>query len=472
MGLLMVSLFSCEDERYMNSPDAQLRFSADTVMFDTIFTTVGSTTQHLKVINPYNDKILIQRIRLAGGDLSNFRMNVNGIPGNEIFDVEIPARDSIYIFVEVTIDPNGQSLPMVVKDSIVFTTNAKIQDVDLIAWGQDFHLIRNAVIKTTTWKSDKPYLVYNYAYIDTLQTLTIEPGARIFFHKGAGLYVKGNLLVNGTYENQVWFQADRMEDSYKNIPDQWNGILLFSGSKGNVFNYANIRNANIGLQVGTIEHDGFASVTLANTKIENMAYAGIFALKSKVTAYNSLVANCGFYAAALLVGGEYEFYHTTIANYWGSYSRKPRKTASLVLSNTLIVSKADGTEVKYVGDLNKAHFGNCIIFGNNTAELELGKTQDKAFNYFFDHCILQVPDTFNISDRSHYVSVFKGKQYDPKFIDPSVKFNYALDTLSPAKDVGSETYSRLFPYDFNGKDRTADKGPDLGAFERVEKKKE
>jgi len=468
LGLFL--LFSCEDERYLSSPDAQLRFSADTVMFDTVFSTMGSTTRMLKVFNPYKDKLLISSVKVGGGEFSNFRLNVNGVAGNEIRDVEIPPNDSIFIFVEVTVDPNGQNLPMVVKDSIRFTTNFNEQVIPLIAWGQDFHLIKSATLKNETWKSDKPYLVYNYAYIDTLATLTIEPGARIYFHKGAGLYVKGNIVANGTRDNPILFLADRLETSYKNVPDQWNGILLFSGSKGNQFSHCEIKNANIGLQVGTIEHEGFATATLANTKIENMAYAGIFALKSKITAHNAVIANCGFYAVALLVGGEYEFYHTTIANFWGGYSRKPRSTSSLAISNILEVNNSEGKKVVFTGDLTKAHFGNSIIYGNNPLELQLGNTKEKQFNYYFDHCILQVPDTFNLSDKNHYNNVLRGNKNDPRFVDISKNLNYELDTLSAAKDVGSAVYSKMFPYDLKGKDRTADKGPDLGAYERIEKK--
>ena len=129
VALVLISLFSCEDEGYMSSPDAQLRFSADTVMFDTIFTTIGSTTQHFKIHNPYNENILISRIRVAGGEFSNFRLNIDGVPANEAYEVEVPARDSIYVFVEVTIDPTGQNLPMVVQDSIEFTTNAHRQNI-------------------------------------------------------------------------------------------------------------------------------------------------------------------------------------------------------------------------------------------------------------------------------------------------------------------------------------------------------
>ena len=211
MVAVVVVLSSCEDEGYLSSPDAQLRFSVDTVMFDTIFTTVGSTTQYFTVQNPYNENVLISRIRLASGDFSNFRLNVNGEMENEVFDVEVPANDSIFIFVEVTIDPNGQNLPMVVQDSIEFTTNANIQDIKLIAYGQDFVPIRGENLGTTTWTSEKPYLVYDYAYVDSSSVLTIEPGTKVYFHKGAGLYVKGSVEANGTFQQPIVFLSDRLE---------------------------------------------------------------------------------------------------------------------------------------------------------------------------------------------------------------------------------------------------------------------
>lgn len=469
---LFAALFSCEDEGYLDSRDARLQLSTDTVMFDTIFTTIGSTTQYFTVHNPYDENILVSRIKLGGGEGSNFRLNVNGIMENEVYEVEIPAHDSIYVFVEVTIDPNGQNLPMVVQDSVEFTTNSNLQVIKLIAYGQDVVLKKALTIGTETWTSEKPYLIYDYAYVDSTSTLTIEPGTKIYFHKGSGLYVRGKIIANGTFQEQIYFLADRLEQPYKNIPDQWNGIVLFSGSHDNVFNFCTIKNANIGLQVGTIEHEGFASVNLSNSRIENMAYAGIFAMKSKIFAYNDLVANCGFYAVALLIGGEYEFYHSTIANYWGNYSTKARSTSSLTVTNVLVYEDSKGAKTAFVGDLKKATFGNSIIFGNNTSELELVKNDEKKFNYFFENCIIQVPDTFKTSNREHFVNVWKGKDYDPIFKDPYVDYNYELDTLSPAKDVGKAEYAIQFPLDIMNRDRTSDKGPDLGAFERIEKKDE
>lgn len=471
-AILFFSISSCEDEGYLSSPDAYLRLSVDTVMFDTIFTSIGSTTQNLKIYNPYNEDLLISRIRLSGGDFSNFRLNINGEPSNEAYDIEVPARDSIYIFVEVTIDPNGQNLPMVVQDSIEFTTNANRQQVQLIAYGQDFKLIKSENIKTTTWTAEKPYLVYDYAYVDSTSVLTIEPGTRIHFHKDAFLYVRGTVKSEGTFQNPVIFTSDRLEDRYRNIPDQWSGIILFSGSTGNVFNNTTIKNANIGLQVGNIENEGQASLELTNSRIENMAYAGLFAINSNITGHNNVIANCGFYAAALLVGGNYEFHHTTIANYWGGYTSRARRTPSLIISNTLIVNNSDGTGKTYNGDLEKAFFGNSIIYGNNPKELELGDNKENTFNYMFDHCIIQVPDTFNVSNKEHYRNIWKGRQYDPLFMDPYDDFNYALDTLSAAKDIGKIEYAKMFPNDILNKDRLSDDGPDLGAFERIERKNE
>ncbi len=472
VAIISITLFSCEDEGYVTSPDAQLRFSVDTITFDTIFTTIGSTTRRFTVQNPYSEPVLISSIRLAGGEMSNFRLNINGLVGDELYDLEVPGNDSIYVFVEVTVDPTGQNLPMVVQDSILFSTNANLQDVKLIAYGQDFTLIKGKTIGTTTWTADKPYLVYDYAFVDSTATLTIEPGTKIHFHKGAGLYVKGTIIADGTYDQPIQFLSDRLEGSYKNVPDQWNSVLLYSGSHDNVLNYVSIKNANIGLQVGTIEQEGYASLTLTNSKIENMAYAGLFALKSKIFSYNTVIANCGYYAAALLIGGEYEFYHSTIANYWGNYSSTARSTASLVLSNILVVEDSDGSKISYTGDLEKATFGNSIVYGNITNELELGDNDENTFNYLFDHCILQVPDTMNTSDKNHYNAVMKGIDADPRFIDPYSAYNYELDTLSAAIDAGSKLYSVKYPLDILNRDRTVDLGPDLGAYERVTKKDE
>ena len=66
-----------------------------------------------------------------------YRINVDGFPGTHTENVKIAANDSIYIFVEATINPVGSNLPYLVTDSLIFVTNGKTQNVDLVAYGQN-----------------------------------------------------------------------------------------------------------------------------------------------------------------------------------------------------------------------------------------------------------------------------------------------------------------------------------------------
>ena len=89
---------SCDDEEtYTTSPSALLDFSADTVRFDTVFTTIGSSTQLFKVYNRGGESLMLPSIRLASGGRSGFRVNVDGMSGTEFADVEVRDGDSLYV---------------------------------------------------------------------------------------------------------------------------------------------------------------------------------------------------------------------------------------------------------------------------------------------------------------------------------------------------------------------------------------
>jgi hypothetical protein len=89
-------------------------------------------------------------------------------------------------------------------------------------------------------------------------------------------------------------------------------------------------------------------------------------------------------------------------------------------------------------------------------------------NYLFDHCLIQISDTFKTQPAEHFSGIIRN--ISPRFINPQ-RANYELDTLSVAKDWGRATFAKIAPFDLKGTNRTVDAGPDLGAFERVEKKK-
>ncbi|MFA6129015.1 MAG: right-handed parallel beta-helix repeat-containing protein [Bacteroidales bacterium] len=475
--LLLVLFFSCRKDPVIN-PEDKLEFSADTVLFDTIFTTIGSTTKNFRVYNKHAQPITVDKITLAGSQGSKFRLNINGRITGEMDKVEIPANDSIYIFVEVTLDPANQNNPLVVQDSIVFQTNGNIQDVKLIAFGQDVHLINGEILKTQKWINDKPYLVYNSMLVDSLQTLSIDPGTRIYFHKRSGMLVKGTLLVGGTLEEPVSFLGDRLEHEYDEYPGQWGswiefedgtvyilgGIHFLKGSKDNVIRHAIIKNAMKGIQVDTLANRSKPTLTISDTRIENMTVAGIYAQSSTILASNCVIANCGSWCVALTLGGSYEFYHCTLSN---NYGVGTRTEPTLLLNNFYVYNGS-----AYVYNLYNALFANCIITGSRPMEIEFVNTINKKpvpgqFNYVFDHCLVTV-DTMNTSDPLKWIEIVKN--LSPRFDSLTFTFrDYQLDTLSPAKDRANPEFSKFFPLDLLGINRLADKGPDIGAYERVEK---
>ncbi|MCY7409947.1 MAG: hypothetical protein LH473_06720, partial [Chitinophagales bacterium] len=202
--LLTAIIFSsCKKDLITTDPADKLSFSTDTLTFDTVFTSLGSTTLYFKVLNPNSKKIVISNIHIAGGDASIFRLNIDGMPVNEVTDVEIPANDSIYIYIAVTVDPNNDNNPFVMEDSVLFETNGNNQKVLLQAWGQNAHFFYGEIIGTQEWTNDKPYVIIHSILVDSNETLTIDPGCRIYMHADSRFYVYGTLKVMGQLHDSV-----------------------------------------------------------------------------------------------------------------------------------------------------------------------------------------------------------------------------------------------------------------------------
>lgn len=473
-GLLFAALFSCKKEDQFNTDTSvKLILSTESIMFDTVFTTVGSTTKRFYIKNPTSGNIKVSSIRMAGGAASSFSMNVDGLPGNEFVDVNIPPDDSIFIFVKVTVDPQNSNSPLVIKDSIVFNINTNEQHVKLTAWGQDAHYIvadklfqgslKYKIVagenQNITWTDDKPYLIYGYAVIDSLGKLNIEEGCRLHFFNNSGMWVYrgGSLRVNGTLNNPVTFQGSRLEASYSEWPGQWDRIWINEGSVDNVFNYAIIKNGFIGIQAETLGTPGSNKLILQNTIIRNMTGIGLLSRYYVIIAGNSLFANCGAYAVCLTTGGKYDFRHCTIGNYWNLGTRQ---TPSLIVSN-YFEDLANG--VTYAGDLDPAYFGNCIFYGLNEEEILLDSIGGAKYICKFEHCLLKTKLSMNNAKFSDCVV-----NIDPMFKDRSNN-NYEITTTSGAIDKGdiNIVYSSVINLmdDLKGNSRNVNPPPDLGAYD-------
>ena len=454
--------FACHPERtYIEDSDAKLTFTLDTVYFDTVFTTIGTVTKSFRIKNPHNQFVKIDEILLAGGSSSVFRINVDGVPGVEFRDVEIAPKDSMYVFVEATLDPNGSNEILRIQDSIVFMTNGNQQDIDLVAWGQDVHILHEQVIdQDTRWEADKPYLIVGYAYVDSVTTLTIDPGVRVHLHRDAILYVEGTLQVSGTLEEKVRFMGDRLEEFYDEIPGQWGLIYLTENSHGNRIDHAEIVNGTLGVLITAPPESGKQpDLEISNTIINRMSSNGIYALNAAVTATNVVIGDCGGSSAGLIYGGSYEFIHCTLDNNWPS-GFSNRLLPALLLTDYFGNYDEEGNLVVYAGgDFEKADFRNSIIYGSRMMELVIDSYDDRKLVYSFDHCLTRIDE-----DSLDYRS-------DPLFSNilnnenPMLDSLYMPDSLSPVIDAGLAGHAVLLPLDLYGNSRLEDAAPDLGAVE-------
>jgi hypothetical protein len=462
---ILLAFTGCRKDEMNTDPAFKLEFSADTVLFDTVFTTIGSSTQSLVIRNTGNSRISISKITLARGSASPFRLNIDGSSTNQYTDLQINAHDSAYIFVKVTIDPNNTNNPLIETDSVVFETNGNIQDVKLVAWGQDAYFHHNTVLTgDITLPDDKPHVIYGKLTADHLCNLTILAGTRLYFHNESSLEILSgaSIKVSGTLESPVTFSGDRLEDFYLDKPGLWDGIWLENGSKQNSFTYAEITNAKVGIQADSTGLIDGEPLRLHNCMIHNMTIYGIRATKARIVATNCQVTNCGGNVVSIENGGDYDFRNCTLARYFSG-----RGYPCLSISNYV----TDTNGVKLPGELTAAYFGNCIVTGNQSGEIDLYELDGTPFNFQFDNCLVQWDKSYYSKYEAHFSNCISNEE--PKFIDAYTN-DFQLDTLSVAIDAASvfiiNNTTPDITHDRKGVSRLVPGPPDLGAYERVEKR--
>lgn len=454
--------------------DQAVTFSADTVLFDTVFTTIGSVTLPLKVYNPHNAMIVVEDIDLVGGTDSPYRMAVDGENGVSFNDVEIGPNDSLWVFVEVTIDPNNADFPLIVEDSIRFITNGNTAYVNLVAWGQDayFHGSLDALTVLPcdeVWNADKPHVLYGIVAVDEGCNLTINAGTQVYCHSGSGLYVyRGGLNIEGALGNEVVFCGDRLEPEYENLSGQWGiqldvefetgfgvesatinrgGIWLFETDEASI-DYAIIKNGIIGVQADTTGTLTGNSLQMTNTIISNMSAIGFLAQGAHVKGENDLIVNCGETCVALDIGGKYDFNHCTFANWWTAASRQ---APAFYMSNYYV----DVNENVQARPLSETIIRNSILYGNNASlsdynEVILDMYTEDGFDpqYLIENCY--VDTEADLTDGTHFLNTNQGAG-DPPFLDP---FNGDFDFAGQVPSAFATNGSGLISPDLKGQPRT------------------
>ena len=474
----------CTKISFITDADADIAFSVDTLTFDTVFTARGTATRSLKVYNPHDQFISVERIWLDDDRTKFFRMNVDGIPGNEAIDVEIPPNDSIYIFLEVTVDPD-QPLsvsPFVIDDRLNFMTNGNAQEVVLEAWGQNANYLPDLQASGTQslftcnlnewiWDDPRPYVIFGALVIDSC-TLVMPEGTQVYVHGGFGytdqgspyndgilfFFNQGRLRIDGSFENPVVIQGDRLESAFADVPGQWGRIQLGALTKGHAINHAIIKNGIIGLLV-----DSLAELTIRNSEISNTSSSGLVGYQANIEAENCLFHSSGGNNVTIILGGNYDFTYCTLANY-GTATEALRATNFTCLDGSVTCNDVIAARLNM-------NFTNSIIFGSSRDEISLvdavGEQDPSFFRYRFDHCIVKVdellsmdahPDFFDFCDPCTEAD-------NEAILFASVDENdYHLDSLSIAEMMAKPIAT--IRRDIDGVSRDLQQ-PDIGCYEFI-----
>lgn len=452
--LLLAIQGGCISDDISTSPADRLRFSTDTLRFDTIFTDLGSPTLRLKVFNPASKGINISSIRIKD-DTGIFSMNVDGQSGHDFHDVEIRANDSIFVFVECRIDANASERPFLVEGAMEFLTNGVAQTVTLEAWGQNVERLRGVTLSgDAVFSEGRPYVVFDTLRVAQGATLSILPGARVYFHDKAMLQVDGTLNAVGAPGRMISMRADRLgevlpDTGYEILAGQWDGIRFGPESFGNRMEFVEMQSSVSGVRLDSVGASDRTRLTLVNSWLHNSQGNVLRADFGRVEAYGCCFSDAGE-AVVKLRGGRHTMTQCTFANYYlFAISPEPILTLQHATEKTDDLSRQPRME---------ADFENCIIYGI-TPPIAPGDLDGS--HVYLRNVLLGITG----SDDDHFLDCIWDENPEFETVREDYYFNYRLKDDSPALGKGNPTFvNALCRYDMDGTDRLASGAPALGAY--------
>lgn len=457
---------SCIEDGITTSPSAQPTYSVDTLHMGIVFTDEVTTTHRFTVYNRNDKGIVISDIHMSGDNAGIFRLNVDGISATRFSDIEIRAKDSIYVMVEATLPENNSDLPIDIDAKVDFVTNGTLTQVTVAATGQDVTRLRGVTIDSDTqFSAGKPYQIFDSLVVAPNATLTLGAGTRLCFHDGACMIVRGSLHAEGTQDAPVEMRGDRTGNVITNVTfdlmsRQWDGIQFTPSSHDNILTHTSVRNTWYGVIVsGDGSRQPTPKLTLHNCRLRNSGDLVLEVYDADVTA-----TGCEFAEAAngivRLSGGKHVFNHCTFANYYlfAAIAGPALQFDHLGLDSDLspVNGGGPGTPEDMETPYTAAKFTNSIIYGlgSDISHGDLTGTQ-----VFLQNCLLKS----NGTDDDNFIACVWDA--DPLYytVREDYLFDYRLKPESPA--IGKGDPSLTLPeaaVDAYGLTRGS--YPDLGAY--------
>jgi hypothetical protein len=432
-------LAACSDnDKFTTSPTAKLTFSADSVKMDTVFANVGSRTYDFWVYNNSAKGVRLQSVRLANGNQTGFRVNVDGSyldnsMGSIVTDLEVRHGDSIRVFVELTAPTTNHLEPQPVSDRLLFTLESGVQQaVILTAHVWDAQLLDSLVINhDTTIESPSPIVIMKGIRIDSTATLTLR-STTLYFHDKAGIDVYGCLVTDS-----VVLRGDRLDHMFSYLPydrvsGQWRGVHLFPSSFNNRLIATEIRNATDGILCdSTTFPTDRQRLYMERSVVHNCAGAGLKAFNSWVGLLQCQFSNTMDDCVAIY-GGAAIMQQCTLAQF---YPFTANRGAALRFANF---------EGQRLFPLEMMSMTGSIVTGYES-DVVMGQRLEgdsiTPFSYHFENSLLRTPE---LEDSVNFVNIkwetpddsIQGKHHFRLIDEQNLIYDFHLDSLSTAQGLG------------------------------------
>jgi len=330
-GLALLGLFGCAQERIVTGAH-HLSFSVDTLRLDTLYTRISSSTSRLIVYNTSSEQMLLEHVALVQSS-NFFRANVDGRAGAQFSDILIPAKDSIFVFVEATFPEGASDLPEEEIATLRFQSGSLVDTIRIEAWRMNTdHATALQIEQDTLFTGGRPLYLCDSLVVKEGVTLRMAAGTHILMANSAHIEVHGRIEALGTPGNPIMIEGVRRDNlvkdvNYRLIPGQWEALRFYPSSRDNLMQNTIVRNGRGGVIV-----EG-ATIRLEGCQITNMKGGAVSVVRGgKAALVNCELSNTLSHSLRL-EGASCNMCYTTICN-WYPFDLRQGEAVSIVADST------------------------------------------------------------------------------------------------------------------------------------------